>query len=155
MTMTTLKKYSFPALRVALRLTCVATCAAAFALPVFAQDAPPPAGAPMHDGRDNSARMLKHMTRELNLTPDQVSQIQAIQADESTKIQALQADSTDVGHGRHQQMKAIHEDQISRVRAVLTDDQKPKYDAMLQQMKQRQQEHRQQGGTQPTPPPSL
>ena len=157
MTITTIKKYGFPTLRVAL----LGSCAAAFALPALAQDAPPPPpaaaqqgpGAPMHNGRDNSAHMLKHMTRELSLTPDQVSQIQAIQSDESSKIQALQADTADAGRGKHQQMKAIHDDQVSRIRAVLTDDQKPKFDAMLQQMKQRKQEQRQQGGATPPPPP--
>ena len=104
------------------------------------------------------ARMLKRMTKELNLTPDQVSQIQAIQSDEATKLQALQSDTSDSGKGKHQQMKAIRDDQMSRTRAVLTDDQKPKYDAMLEQMKERQQEHHQGGGNQPPPPqppPSL
>ena len=160
-----LKTFGFPALRVAL----LGVCAAALAAPMVAQDAPPPPppgaqqgpggpGGPGHGGGENSARMLKHLTRELNLTPDQVSQIQAIQSDEETKMQALHADTSDTGKGRHQQAKAIHEDGISRTRAVLTDDQKPKFDAMLEKMKERQQEHRQGGGNQatpPQPPPSL
>ena len=159
---TTMRKFALPALRVAL----LGVCAAALAAPMFAQDAPPPPppgaqqgpgyggpGGGQGRGAEMQAHMLKRMTKELNLTDDQVSQIQAIQSDEATKIQALQADTSDSGHGKHQQMKAIHDDQMSRTRAVLTDDQKPKFDAMLQQMKERQQEHHQRGGTQPPPPP--
>ena len=150
---TMIKKYGFSALRVAL----LGICAAAIAAPMHAQDAPPPpppgGGYGHGGGGENPARMLKHLTRELNLTPDQVSQVQAIQSDEATKMQALQADSSDTGKGRHQQMKAIHEDETGRIRAVLTGDQVSKYDAMLEQMKERRQEHRQGGQNQPPPPP--
>ena len=139
-----------------LRIALLGLCTAAAAVPVLAQDGPPPPppqGGGMHHG-DQSGRMLKRLTRELNLSPDQVSQIQAIQADEATKMQALQADSADAGPGKHKQMKAIHEDGVARTRAVLTDDQKPKFDAMLAQQKEREQEHRQNGGAPPPPPPA-
>ena len=150
---TMMKKFALPALRIAL----LGACAACAAAPMLAQDAPPPpppqgAGQGHHGGGEMQGRMLKRMTRELNLTPDQVSQIQAIQGDEAAKMHALNEDSSDPN--THMQKKAIREDGMSRTRAVLTDDQKPKFDAMLAQQKERQQEHRQ-GGAPPPPPPSL
>ncbi len=149
-----LKSYGLSTLRVAV----LGLCAAAAAAPVMAQQdgpPPPPAGGRMgHDGPEMQARMLKHLTKELNLTPDQVSQVQAIQADEASKMQALQADTADSGRGKHKQMKAIHEDGVARVRAVLTDQQKPQYDAMLAKQKEREQERREGGQAPPPPPPS-
>ena len=145
------------------RAVVLAGCVAAAAVPAMAQsqDAPPPppAGHGMHhDGPEQQARMLKRMTRELNLTPDQVTQVQAIQADEASKMQALNADTSDAGHGRHQQVKAIHEDGQARTRALLTDDQKTKFDAMEAHMKEHEHERGQRsdgGNTPPPPPPSL
>ena len=153
---TMMKKFGLPALRIAL----LGACAACAAAPMLAQDAPPPppsAGAGQGHNGGGEGRMLKHMTKELNLTPDQVSQIQAIQSDEAAKMQALNADSSDPS--TRKQKKAIREDGVSRTRAVLTDEQKPKFDAMLAQQKERQQEHRQGGAPPPSPsdapPPSL
>ncbi len=149
---TMMRKFALPALRIAL----LGACAACVAAPMVAQDGPPPpppSGAGHgHGGGEMQAHMLKRMTRELNLTPDQVSQIQAIQGDESAKMQALNADSSDPD--THKQRKAIREDGMSRTRAVLTDEQKPKFDAMIAQQRERQQEHHQ-GGAPPPPPPSL
>lgn len=150
-----MKNYGFSTLRVAL----LGVCAVGMVVPVLAQDGPPPPPAGQgqgygHGGGQNQDRMLKRMTRELNLTPDQVSQIQAIQSDEGAKMQALNADGTDPGQNRHRQMKAIRDDETSRVRTVLTPDQQTKYDAMLAQRKEREQERRQEGAA-PPPPPSL
>ena len=151
----------------AMRVGLLTVASLALAAPVFAQDTqdapPPPAqqhGGPGGYGGPNNpqrqAQMLKRITRELNLTPDQVTQIQAIQADESSRVAALhQSDSSGAPQpGQRKQMMEIRKDGMARTRAVLTDDQKVKYDALLEKQKEREQEHRNGGdGSTPPPPP--
>ena len=150
--------YGLPALRIAL----LAVCAAATA-PLFAQDAPPPPPPQgSHAPRDPArmqAMMLKHMTRELSLTPDQVTQVQTIQTDEAAKMTALNADTGDAGKDKHRQEKAIREDENTRIKAVLTDDQKTRFDAMEASQRERRGHHpggeggAPAGGDTPPPPP--
>ena len=114
-----------------------------------------PGGGPNNPQRQ--AQMLKRLTRELNLSPDQVTQIQAIQTDEGSRMAALrQSDAAGAPQpGQRKQMMEIRKDGMARTRAVLTDDQKVKYDAMLEKQKEREQEHRGGDGAAPPPPPSL
>ena len=88
------------------RVAVLAACGAALsAVPMRAQDAPPPPpagqdnqGPPPHEGRRDPAEMqarhLKMMSKQLNLSPDQVSQIKAIDDDQMSQMQALRSDSS-------------------------------------------------------------
>ncbi len=151
--MNTSKMLVLPALRVAL----LALCTSALAMPVLAQDTPPPPpqgqGGPGGPGRGGPERQLDMMTKQLNLTPDQVTQIKTIQADGRSKMMALREDTSMSQDDKRSKMMSMRQDEQSKVRGVLTDDQKTKYDAMLKQM----QEHRGGGyggnGGPPPPPP--
>ena len=44
-------------------------------------------------------------------------------------MMALHEDTTTAPADKHAKMKAIHEAQTAKIRAILTDDQKPKFDA--------------------------
>lgn len=127
-------------------------------MPMVAQDnsAPPPppqdnAGPPPqgHMGRRGGDRELKRMTKELNLSPDQVSQIQAINQDTGKQMMALHDDSSLSQDDRRSKMMDIRKASQDKIRGVLNDDQKTKYDAMLQRMR----EHRRGGNDGPPPPP--
>ncbi len=55
-------------------------------------------------------RGLAMLTKQLDLTPDQVSQIQGIYADEGTQMKALHEDTSLAQADKRQKMFAIHKD---------------------------------------------
>ncbi len=147
--------HPLPALRVAL----LAVCTSALAMPMLAQDAPPPPsqgqGGPGRGGPEQQQRQLDMMTKQLNLTPDQVTQIKTIQADGRTKMMAMREDSSMSQDDKRAKMMSMRQDEQGKIRGVLTDDQKPKYDAMLKQMQERRGGggYGGNGGAPPQPPP--
>ena len=126
------------------RALLIAVCAVA-ALPAIAQESSaPPSPPPGHErggpggpgGPGGQERMVEMLTKRLNLTPDQVTQVKAIQADGRKQAMAMRDDNT-AGADRHAKMEAMRESEQTRVRAILTDEQKTKYDTMLERMKER------------------
>ncbi len=109
---------------------------------------PPPQG---RMGRMGGDRELKRMTKELNLSSDQVSQIKAINEDTRKQMMALRDDSTLSQDDRRSKMMDIRKASRDKIRGVLNDDQKTKYDAMLEEMREHRQDHN--GGSPPPPPP--
>jgi len=152
-----------------MRSTALALCAFAIGTtPIWSQapqDAPPPPPPPQqgewhHPGPERmQERQLEHMQRQLSLTADQTTQIKSIFADADTQMRALHEDSSIAPEVRHEKMMSIHEASTAKIRAVLNDAQKPKFDAMLARQQERM-EHRggREGGpgepmTPPPPPP--
>lgn len=139
-------------------------------VPVFAQDntapppppsqdnaPPPPDNAAPPSPRGRMGRMggegqLKRMTKELNLSADQVSQIKAINEDTRKQASAVRDDSTIAQADKRGKMMDIRKASQDKIRAVLNDDQKTKYDAMLAQQRERRG-RRGGGGEENAPPP--
>lgn len=148
-----------------MRSAALALCAfAVAAAPVWAQatqDATSPTqsdgSAPPARGRGEhmQERQLEMLTKHLNLTPDQVAQVKAIDEDGRTQMMALHQDTSIAPADKHEKMKAIHDAQTTKIRAILTDEQKPKFDQMLARQQERMEHrHGQDGeGNQPPPPP--
>lgn len=88
-----------------------------------------------HRGMDPD-RQLEHLTKTLNLTADQQSQIKPILVDRQQKMQALWQNQSLSREDRRSQMQAIHQDADSKINAVLTDEQKQKYQAMQERMRE-------------------
>lgn len=137
------------------QLVFVALCTAALsALPVMAQDTttPPPAGqGHMHgDPAEREQKKLDFMTKKLSLTPDQVTQVKAIDDDEHTQAMALRNDTSVAQTDKRAKMMDIHKASSDKIRAVLNDDQKTKYDAMQAKAQERWQNRE---GSAPPPPP--
>lgn len=82
--------------------------------------------------RMNADAQLAHMTKALNLTPDQQSQIKPILQDRDQKMQTLWQNQSLSREDRHTQMQAIQQDTHSRIEAVLNDEQKQKFESMHQ-----------------------
>jgi Spy/CpxP family protein refolding chaperone len=113
---------------------------------------PPPGGRGMMD----PGRGADRMKQELNLTDDQTAQVKAILEDGRTKMEALRSNSSLSQEDRRSQMMSIHEAQQEKIEALLTPDQKTKYQEMQAQMRGRRRGG--QGGppagdTAPPPPP--
>src|SRR5882757_270780 len=122
-------------------LALAAVMAGLGATTMLAQDTAPPAAGtpppPPHHrmGGPGGDRMIDHMQKTLNLTPDQVTQIKGIQADTRS------------------QMMALHKGEQDKVRATLTDEQKTKFDQMQARMKERRGRGPRGNGAPPPPPP--
>jgi protein CpxP len=93
-------------------------------------------------------RRLEMMTKQLDLKPDQVTQIKAIQAETNKQMLALRDDTSTAAVDKREKMMAIRKDSQDKVRGVLTDDQKTKFDAMQSRMRERRE-----GTGMPPPPP--
>ncbi len=117
----------------------------------LAQDStPPPAQAdsghtgPNHRGMMMSTdEQLKHLTKTLNLSADQQSQIKPILESSHQQMMQLHEDQSLSRDDKMAKMKGIMDDNHSKIAAVLNDEQKQKFETM-------QKEHMHGGGG---PPP--
>jgi Spy/CpxP family protein refolding chaperone len=92
---------------------------------------------------------VQRLSKQLNLTDDQKSQIKPILADRQQQMKNLMQDESLQPQDRREKMRSIMADTNSKIKAVLNDDQKAKFDKMQQQMRERMQQRRQehqQGG---------
>ncbi len=132
------------------------------AAPVFAQDnqsAPATTqqgdqqpGGGYHGHGQMQERRIEHMTKALDLTPDQVTQVKAIDASEHDQMRALHEDTTTAPADKRMKMMEVHLSSTAKVRALLNPDQQTKFDAMQARMKERQEEHQNQQGAPSAPP---
>ncbi len=110
----------------------------------FAQDNPPPppnqdqAGPPQ--GGRGGMRMdpdhqLARLTSALNLTTDQQSQIKPLLVDRQQKMQALFQNQSLSQDDRRAQSRTISQGTNNSIKALLTDEQKQKFDAMQESMR--------------------
>jgi periplasmic protein CpxP/Spy len=89
---------------------------------------------------------LAHMTKRYKLTADQQSQIKPILQDEQQQMQAMHADTTSSREDKHAKMQSMHQVSTQKIEAVLTDEQKQKFEADQQKMQERRSEHMHGGG---------
>lgn len=125
------------------------------AMPMAAQDTTAPATAQQDHGahwQERQEHHLEMMTKKLNLSTDQVSQIKGIETDTMNQAMALRQDTSVAPADKHAKMKSLHEDAQTKIRAVLNDEQKTKFDAMEARMKEHQGGHGHEGA--PAPPPT-
>lgn len=84
-------------------------------------------------GREFSVdERLEKMTKKLNLTTDQQASFKTILEQSKTKMDAIR-----------EQMKSLHEDTQEKIRGVLTDDQKKKFDEMKKERKEHMEKEHQ------------
>jgi Spy/CpxP family protein refolding chaperone len=146
-----------PMMRAAVLALCTATLSAAPMMMAQDNTAPPPQqqdnmGPPSGGHGRRGERQVEMLTKRLDLTPDQVTQVKAIDADQMSQMKALRDDTSTPQADKRSKMMAIRQASQDKIRNVLTDEQKPKYDAMLAKMQQRRQ-NRQGGGDESAPPP--
>ena len=134
----------------------LALCTSAmWTMPMMAQDTTPPAPPQGQMGRGHGGpgmgNQVEMLTKKLNLTPDQVTQVKAIDADTMKQAEAVRNDTSLSRADMRTKMMDIHKASQDKIRALLTDDQKTKYDALQAEMQEKMKERRQ-GGDAPPPP---
>jgi Spy/CpxP family protein refolding chaperone len=92
------------------------------------------------------------LTRQLNLTPDQVTQVKAIDEDTWKQMKALRDDTSTADADKRAKMMDIHKTSQGKIRALLTPDQQTKFDVLQTQMREHRGNHG--DGQGPPPPPS-
>ena len=94
------------------------------------------------------------LEKQLGLSTDQTTQIKAIFADERSKMEALHNDTATAEQEKRPKMMAIRQDGEARMVAVLTPDQKAKYQEMEAKRREHMGERRPGGEGPPSPPPA-
>lgn len=139
---------------------CLLATAATLAVGVAAAQEPtPPPSAPSgqqgygpgggRGGMMNPDRQSSMMKERLGLSDDQTAQVKTILEGQRSQMEALRADTASSQEDRRGKMMSIRKDTETKIEAVLTADQKTKYEAMQKEARERMQ--RGQGG----PPPQL
>jgi periplasmic protein CpxP/Spy len=120
--------------------TMMMLCACLFALAVFAQQNPPAKeggehqrGGHMSHEMPSAEDHLKELTSRLNLTADQQAKIKPILDEHLQQMQDLRKDTSLSKTDSHAKMEAIHNSLHSKIREILNDDQKTKFDAMVKE----------------------
>ena len=111
---------------------------AAPAAPTQQQDQAGPQGG-RHGGPGREEHQIEFLTKKLNLSPDQVTQVKAIDDDSRQQMMAVRSDTSLSADEKKPKMMAIHQASQGKIRGVLNDEQKTKFDAMQAQMQERRQ----------------
>jgi periplasmic protein CpxP/Spy len=119
--------------------TLLAACL--FTMAALAQQNPPAQesgdhkhSAHMGAGMGNVDDHVKELTTKLNLTADQQTKVKAILEENHQKMETTMKNESLSKEDKHARMKGMHDSVHAKVREVLTDDQKPKFDDMVKEM---------------------
>ena len=99
-----------------------------------------------HRRQPDPQREVNALGKKLNLTDDQKNQILPILTDRQQQMQSIHSDSSLSAEDRRTKMRTLWEDSDGKIKAVLNDTQKQKYDQMQQERRDRMQQHRQEQG---------
>jgi hypothetical protein len=111
------------------------------------QSAPPSQSAPQpSQGRmSNTDDQVKALSDQLNLNADQQSKVRSILMDQHDQAMALIQDNSMARDAKLEKIHSLRASTISKVREVLKDDQKTKFDQMVQQQDEHIRQQQQSG----------
>ena len=90
-------------------------------------------------------QQVQRLTKRLNLTADQQSQLLPILTERRQQMTSIRSDSSLSAQDRHAKMRAVRESSEAKIRALLTDSQKQTYDQMQQKMHERARQRQNSG----------
>lgn len=105
-----------------------------------------PQSAPGESGQSNIDNQVNILTEQLNLNKDQQEKVRSILVDQHEQAMTLVRDNTLSRDDKIAKIHTLRDGTINKVRGVLNADQKPKFDAMVQQQDERMRQ-REQGGS--------
>ena len=110
-----------------------------------------PAAGPRHRHIPDVDQQLARLSKKLKLSDEQKPQVKAILQDQHDQMQQLWQNSSGSRQENVQKMHEIHDSASSKIRAVLTDDQKTKYDKLEAKRQQRMEKRHGGQGAPPAP----
>ncbi|HKV94060.1 MAG TPA: Spy/CpxP family protein refolding chaperone [Candidatus Angelobacter sp.] len=120
------------------------------AMSAFAQQNPPAQGG--NDGQGHHRRgmpsvddQVKHLTEQLSLTDDQQSKVKAIVQDTHDQMTKLMQDESLSREDKMTKARSLHEAATGKIRDILTDEQKKKFDDMQKEMQEHMHQRREGG----------
>ena len=90
-----------------------------------------------HHGMPSVDERVQHMTKALNLSADQQTKVKSILESQRDQMMSLKQNTSMSQDDRRAKFQQIHQDTQQKIRDVLNDNQKAKFD----QMAERRQEH--------------
>ena len=109
---------------------------------------------PMHSAGSSADAQVNSLTTALNLNSDQQAKIKTILEDQHQQVVSLVNDNSLTQDAKVQKVHAIRQSTIDKVRGTLTtDEQKSKFDNMIQTQNERIREREQQQQPNSTPQP--
>jgi protein CpxP len=121
----------------------------------MAQNSDQGGGGGRHGGHGmDPDKMLDHMTKRYNLTSDQQNQIRPILQDQQQQMQSLRGDTSISREDKMAKVRSMHQASQQKIEAVLTDDQRKKFDADQNKMEERRAEHQHGDGPGGDAPPA-
>jgi len=126
--------------------TIIFLCIAFFAISAFAvqsqqqpsgqgaQPAAPQAGQGEHRQMPTIDEQVQRLSDRIKLSDDQQAKVKTILEDQHTQAQALMKDDSISQDDKRQKFMGLRQNTISKIKDVLNDDQKTKFDAYLQEM---------------------
>ena len=114
----------------------------------------PSQSAPQASRPSNIDEQVKVLSDQLNLSSDQQSKVRSILTDQHEQAMSLIQDNSMDRDTKIEKIHSLRADTISKVRQTLTQDQKPKFDAMVQQQDERMQQRQEQSQPSGTSPSS-
>lgn len=122
------------------------------AVGAFAQQNPPAQGGGDDQGQGHHRRgmpsvddQVKNLTEQLSLTDDQQGKVKAILQDTHDQMMKLMQDDSVSREDKMAKGRNLHEAAVGKIRDVLTDDQKKKFDDMQKEMQERMHQRREGG----------
>jgi periplasmic protein CpxP/Spy len=107
---------------------------------------------PAHHMSDPTEQ-LAHLTKALNLTSDQQTQIKPLLENQQQQMMQLRQDQSLSRADRMTKAKSMTADTHTKIEAVLNDQQKQKFEEMQQKMEERREQHMQGGAAAPPAQP--
>ena len=81
-----------------------------------------------HDRKEDRAERHENMAKELGLTADQKAQMKSIHMDAKKQAEAIKADSSLSAEQKKAKLKELHEQTMQKSEAILTPEQKQKFE---------------------------
>jgi periplasmic protein CpxP/Spy len=88
---------------------------------------------------------VNELSKKLNLSDDQKTQVRSILQDQHDKMTQLFQDNSTAPEDRRAKMREIHQNSNQKIRDLLNDDQKKQFEEYLQQQQQRRQSRMHEG----------
>ena len=99
---------------------------------------------PSAAGHPSIDDQVQSLAQQLNLSADQQAKVKTALEDQHSKAMNVVQDNSMARDEKIQKIHTIREGTIAQVRSALNDDQKKKFDAMVQQQEQHMQQQQQQ-----------